>query len=154
MNQHSSNVRADKKAEAARMGIDEALITRLVHRFYDAVQADELLGPIFGAHIHDWPVHLGRMVDFWSSIAIEAGRFRGNPMVKHIAIPAIKPSDFVTWLGLWSEAVDATVPGTEARAYFKSTAARIADSLSMGISIHRDGHIPSAGQNFSHQQPA
>lgn len=142
MNQHSSNVRADKKAEAARMGIDEALITRLVHQFYDTVREDGVLGPIFGAHIDDWPKHLGRMVDFWSSIAIEAGRFHGNPMVKHIAIPTIQPVDFPIWLHLWSSTVEAVVPGAEAQAFFKSAAERIANSLSMGISIHRDGLAP------------
>ncbi len=35
----------------ARTGLDEALLTDLVHRFYDKVRADDVLGPIFAERI-------------------------------------------------------------------------------------------------------
>src|SRR5690606_40895496 len=48
-------------------GIDETMVARLVHGFYDRVRADEVLAPIFNARIADWGPHLERMCDFWSS---------------------------------------------------------------------------------------
>ena len=45
----------------ARTGLDEALLTELVHRFYGKVRADTVLGPIFAARIEDWGPHLERM---------------------------------------------------------------------------------------------
>ena len=45
-------------------GLDEGILRNLVHRFYDRVRADEVLGPVFAARITDWPPHLERMVAF------------------------------------------------------------------------------------------
>ena len=39
-------------------GMDEAGLTRLVDRFYAAVRADALIGPLFNDAIDDWPHHL------------------------------------------------------------------------------------------------
>ena len=64
----------------ARTGLDEFLLDRLVRAFYGRVRQDEMLGPIFAAHIHDWKPHLRQMVDFWSSVALMTGRYHGRPM--------------------------------------------------------------------------
>lgn len=45
-------------------GLNEAILHTLVHRFYDRVRADEVLGPVFAARITDWGPHLERMVTF------------------------------------------------------------------------------------------
>src|SRR5512138_834647 len=80
--------RAEITAEiVARTGIDEAMIERLVRRFYDAVRDDALLGPIFAARITDWEPHLQRMFAFWSSVALMSGRYHGQPMAKHMPLP-------------------------------------------------------------------
>ena len=52
----------------AQTGLDEDVLTRLVHRFYDRVRADSALGPVFAERISDWGPHLDRMVAFWSSV--------------------------------------------------------------------------------------
>ena len=68
-------------------GLDERLLRELVHRFYEKVRADELLGPIFAARIGDWGPHLERMGEFWSSVALMTGRYRGAPVPKHASLP-------------------------------------------------------------------
>lgn len=137
MSDYAEKARAEKSAEAARMGIDEALLARLVTEFYGRVQGDAALGPIFAARVHDWGPHLDQMVRFWTSIAIESGGYHGTPMPKHIAITEISPAHFVRWLGLWSATVDAVVTHPEAAALFKARAATIAESLQLGIVAHR-----------------
>jgi hemoglobin len=47
-----------------RTGIDEAMIARLVHGFYDRARHDPLLGPVFESKVQDWDAHLARMCDF------------------------------------------------------------------------------------------
>ena len=68
----------------------EAEVAQLVHSFYACVRQDEVLGPIFERHIHDWDHHLAKLVDFWSSILRRTGRFSGAPMPKHAALPILR----------------------------------------------------------------
>ena len=138
--------REEKAAQAAALGITEDRISELVETFYNRVRNDELLGPLFNDRIADWPPHLARMKDFWTSIAIEAGRFHGNPMVKHLAIPDIERSHFTRWLLLFDETLPEVMPHAAACRFFSERAARIADSLLTGIAIHRDG-LPDIPQN-------
>ena len=42
----------------AETGLDEGILRSLVHRFYDKVRADEVLGPVFAGRITDWAPHL------------------------------------------------------------------------------------------------
>lgn len=84
----------------------EATIRTMVERFYARVQEDDLLGPVFARHMSaDWPEHLDRMVDFWSSVLLASGRFRGNPRAKHDAIPGLTADHFDRWLELFEEEV-------------------------------------------------
>ena len=136
---YAERARARKTAEALSMGIDDALISELVERFYGAVRQDALLGPIFESHVADWTPHLARMKDFWASVTLESGRFRGNPMLKHIAIGGLDSPHFDRWLMLWNQTLDAVVPGEAAAQQFRAAAERIAASLLMGIKVRRDG---------------
>lgn len=144
MNVDVTPARDDKHDAAARAGIDDALIGRLVEGFYARIQADEALGPIFAARVANWAPHLARMKDFWGSVAIESGRFRGNPLLKHIAIREITSAHFERWLALWQATLADFAPTPEAEAFFQLRAERIANSLMLGISIHRDGVLPGA----------
>lgn len=137
--EYARRTRDEKAKQAARIGIDEALISALVETFYTRIRAHARLGPIFEAHVEDWPSHLGRMKDFWASIAIESGRFHGNPMVKHIAIGSLERGHFDEWLTLFNATLDDVVAPVQARAFFRDRAAHIADSLHMGIEIQRSG---------------
>jgi hemoglobin len=86
--------------------VTEASIREMVERFYGDVRDDDLLGPMFARHMSaDWPEHLDRMVDFWSSVLLASGRFRGNPRARHHAIPGLRPDHFDRWLELFEDVV-------------------------------------------------
>ena len=112
-------------------GIDEAMIERLVHAFYERVRADELIGPIFAARIADWRPHLKQMCAFWSSVALATGRYTGQPMPKHIPLP-IDARHFDRWLELF-EAMARELCPPKAADHVIERARRIGESLEMGI---------------------
>jgi hypothetical protein len=61
--------------------ISEHGIRRLVDEFYARVRADTELAPIFNRAIPgDWGLHLATMRDFWSSVMLTSGRYKGNPV--------------------------------------------------------------------------
>ncbi len=115
----------------SRHGIDESLIHRLVHAFYDRVRQDEVLGPVFAAKITDWDAHLERMCAFWSSLALTSGRYHGRPMEAHATLP-VDAVHFDRWLGMFEETARA-VCTPEAADYFMDRARRVAQSLELGI---------------------
>ncbi|WP_303309971.1 group III truncated hemoglobin [Hymenobacter sp. BT730] len=89
----------------------EADIRLLVDRFYDKVNADELLSPIFNevAQVH-WEQHLPTMYDFWSGLLLNTGRYRGRPFPKHLVLP-VDGQHFHRWLTLFTETVAAHFAG-------------------------------------------
>jgi hemoglobin len=89
---HGARRAALAEAIAAETGIDDSMIEVLVGRFYEKVQADGLLGPVFETRIRDWEPHLKRMRDFWSSVALMTGRYHGTPMAKHLRARRIAES--------------------------------------------------------------
>lgn len=135
----AKEARQTKAEHAALIGIDEDLISDLVETFYARIRSHTLLGPIFEQHVDDWSVHLQKMKNFWASIAVESGRFHGNPMAKHIAIGSLERRHFDAWLVLFSETLDDVVKREQAHAFFKERAAKIAESLHMGVDLHRHG---------------
>lgn len=136
---YAERARAKKTAQAHALGINDAVISDLVENFYGAVRSDALLGPIFASHVADWTPHLARMKDFWASITLESGRFRGNPMLKHMAIGGLDGVHFDRWLVLWNRTLDEVIANEEAAQVFREAAKRIARSLLTGIQIERDG---------------
>ena len=110
----------------------EQQLSDLVHEFYRKVREDAVLGPVFHP-IPDWPAHLERMAEFWSSVMLGSGRYKGNPMMAHLKHKAaIDPSMFERWLGLWREtALEMFDP--DAAIALVSKAERIAESLQLGL---------------------
>ena len=86
-------------------------IEKLVNDFYDKVQRDQLLGPVF-SHV-DWAHHLPIMYDFWSSILLGDQSYRGNPLQKHLPLP-IEGKHFDQWLKLFTETVNENFAGEKA----------------------------------------
>lgn len=125
----------------AQTGLDEEKLTRLVHRFYDKVRADAVLGPIFAARISDWNPHLERMVDFWSSVALMTGRYHGAPVPAHVGLP-VDWDHFERWLTLFRETATETCP-PEGAAHVIERAERIARSLHMAVEDAKPRTIPS-----------
>ena len=123
-------------------GVTEAMIAEVVHGFYERVRADAALGPVFDRVIAPdaWPIHLQRMCDFWSSVMLMTGRYKGAPMPAHVAIPEISPALFARWLELFSETTGEVCPPA-ARELFVARAGMIARSLQLGIAASR-GELP------------
>jgi len=122
--------------------IGETEIDRVVRDFYRRVQADELLGPIFNNALGDWDHPLGKLVDFWCSAMLSSGRYKGNPLAAHLPQAThMTPAAFNRWLQLWGETTDALLGATAAVA-LQEKAARIAESLGLGIAFHRNRGLP------------
>jgi hemoglobin len=131
---------------AADTGIDRPLIERLVNTFYERVRADPILGPVFAARIVDWGPHLLRMYAFWSSVTLRTGDYHGRPMQAHAPLP-VDAAHFDRWLALFAATADDICPPAAA-ALFKDRARTIAESLEMGISLHR-GHMLAKGERLT-----
>jgi hemoglobin len=113
--------------------IDETIIRTLVHGFYAKVRKDAKIGPIFIRVIgHDWDQHLAKMCDFWSSVMLLTGAYKGNPMVAHIRLKMVQPEHFEHWLALFNEtATELCAP--DVAALFIAKAQNIARSLQLGM---------------------
>lgn len=140
------------KAPGLVAGITEPMIRELVHRFYTEVRRDPLLGPVFEPRVHNWPEHLDKLCAFWSSVVLMTGRYKGRPMPAHIAISEISRTHFEQWLALFRATAKAVCP-PQAAELFIDRAERIAESLHLGISIHR-GEGPFAAPVKFSSQPA
>lgn len=119
----------------SRTGIDETMIEALVHRFYAKIRADSVLAPVFAARIADWDGHLERMCAFWSSVVLMTGRYHGQPMQKHNPLP-VSAAHFDRWLELFEETARELCPAAAAE-LFMEKAGLIAQSLELGIAVHR-----------------
>ncbi len=119
----------------------------LVEHFYARVRADALLGPVFAEAIDDWDAHLARLTDFWCSVALREGCFRGNPMARHASLP-IGNAHFSRWLQLWRDTAGDLLPAPAA-AHMITLADRIGHGLKLGLGLQprgRDLGTPLAGR--------
>lgn len=138
------NIAPRPNAPGVAAGIDEELIGTLVEEFYAAVRKDELLGPVFAARIADWTEHLAKLREFWSSVVLMTGRYKGRPMPVHAAIAEISDMHFERWLAIFRETARNVCP-PQAAALFIDRSERIAESLRLGIALSRgDDSVLSA----------
>jgi hemoglobin len=86
-------------------------VKMFVDRFYEKVNADELLGPVF-AHV-DWLHHLPIMYNFWASMLLGEQSYRGNPLQNHLGLP-IHSEHFQRWLKLFRQTIDENFQGDKA----------------------------------------
>jgi hemoglobin len=114
--------------------ITEDAIRHLVDRFYAKVRADDRLAPIFANAIADdeWEPHLQKMRDFWSSVMLTSGRYKGNPVAVHMAVAGMEPHLFARWLELFGETCGELFEPAIADE-FRAKAVRIADSLKLAL---------------------
>ncbi|RAU81478.1 group III truncated hemoglobin [Pontibacter arcticus] len=93
---------------------NEADIKTLVDTFYDNVNKDELLAPIFNDFAEvDWSQHLPVMYNFWSSILFGSMAYKGQPFPKHMRLP-IQKQHFQRWTALFTQTIDAIFEGPKA----------------------------------------
>lgn len=125
--------------------IDEGTIKTLVHCFYAKIREDAELGPIFARVIgQDWDAHLVKMCDFWSSVMLMTGHYKGNPMVAHIRLKMVRPEHFERWLALFCLTAEEIYP-SEIAILFVKRAENIARSLQLGMFFR--------AETGDHQQP-
>jgi hemoglobin len=116
-----------------RLQMDDSGLKGLVDAFYARVRADEALGPIFNDAVGDWPEHLAKLADFWSSVMLSSGRYKGQPVPAHAQHRhRITPALFERWLEIWTQVTDDLMePG--AAAALQAKARRIAESLQLAL---------------------
>ena len=86
-------------------------IKLMVDRFYDAVQQDILIGPIFNEKIGDrWPAHLEKMYRFWQTILHEVHTYSGSPFPPHKHLPVDK-AHFDRWMAIFTTTIDTFFAG-------------------------------------------
>jgi len=129
--------------EAKFATVTDESIGRLVDEFYARVRADAALGPVFAGAVDDWDTHLATMRDFWSSVMLTSGRYKGNPVLKHREVEGISYDLFKTWIALFNETAHALFEPPLA-AVFNAKAARIAESLRLAIFYQPDRPWPPA----------
>jgi hemoglobin len=125
--------------------VTEPMIHELVHAFYGKIRRDPALGPIFNRVIAetDWPAHLAKMCDFWSSVILRSGRFRGAPMQAHIQVGGIRPTHFARWLHLFQQTAEEVCP-PEAAAIFIERSRLIGRNLQLGLQMANGEIDPGA----------
>lgn len=113
----------------------EAALPALLDRFYARVRADAELGPVFNDAVGDWDHHLATLADFWSSVMLTSGCYKGNPVAVHLRHAARIPSEmFGRWLAIWAETT-AEMMSPPVAAVMQAKAARIAQSLDLAINF-------------------
>ncbi|HYM72934.1 MAG TPA: group III truncated hemoglobin [Stellaceae bacterium] len=122
--------------------ITEPAIAALVTRFYGKARVDPIIGPVFEEAVEDWDEHLAKLCDFWSSVMLTTGRYKGNPMMAHVKQTKIAPDFFDRWLALWHETAGEIFAPAPA-AQFNLKAERIAESLKLAM-FYRPGNFPIA----------
>ena len=89
-------------------------IQLMVNTFYEKVQKDNLIGPIFNEKIKDWNPHLETMYKFWSTILlennIEEHKYNGRPFMKHAGLD-VSAEHFERWLQLFYNNADSLFKG-------------------------------------------
>lgn len=126
--------------------LTEENIHRLVHDFYDQVRADDLIGPVFGREIapDQWPVHLAKMCDFWSSVLLRTNRYDGRPLPPHLRMPDLADAHFARWLALFRRTADAIFAPPDANRVI-ALAERIGTSFRLSIALHRGEDTTKVG---------
>lgn len=126
-----------------RFEITRPEIERVVTAFYAAARTHPGLGPIFAAHVEDWPAHEAKVVDFWANSILHERSYSGNPVAVHVRAGNVKPGMFSTWLGLFDTILRAELPPEKAAAW-SQLAHRIGRSMRASV-VEREtlpGGIP------------
>ncbi|MCF3972566.1 group III truncated hemoglobin [Paracoccus salsus] len=129
----------------ARFDITPEQIDQVVTVFYAAIRRHEVLGPVFGNHVTDWPAHEEKIARFWKKAILYRPVYDGNPMRVHMAAGDVRAEHFPLWLALFDETLRRTLP-PETAAGWSGLAHRIGRGLRLGVEDLREGApAPDAG---------
>lgn len=109
----------------------EAALRALLADFYTRARQDELLGPVFAAHVQDWTAHLDRVTAFWITMLGGRAAWRGNLNSVHADL-GIRGAHLTRWLALFRETA-------EGRLAPEATALLIPRAEAMGARLGRRG---------------
>lgn len=88
----------------------------VVTEFYARARRDPLLGPVFAAHVEDWPAHLGRVTAFWVTLLggdADLAPWRGNLNAAHAGL-GVRGEHLRAWLTLWETTARDLLPAPAA----------------------------------------
>ena len=122
----------------ARFPITHAEIDSVVTEFYAVVRSHPGLGPVFAAHVTDWPAHEQKIGRFWRNAILQERSYDGNPMAVHRAAGDVKGPMFDVWLGLFDSVLRRTLPADTAAAW-SALAHRIGRGMRMGLNDEGNG---------------
>ena len=74
----------------------------LVRNFYLSLQAHPTLGPVFAAHVDDWPWHYATLTEFWALQTGGPSTYDGKLLRAHGAL-GLRPEFFDLWLAQWRQ---------------------------------------------------
>lgn len=119
-------------------------IDAVVAAFYAEIRRHEVLGPVFAAHVTDWPAHEEKIGRFWRNAILREGVYDGRPMQVHRAAGDVMAEHFPLWLDLFEQVARRVLP-PEAAAPWVAVAHRIGRAFRMGVEDARrtPGAVPS-----------
>jgi hemoglobin len=124
-----------------RFPISAGEIDQVVAAFYGLVRDDPSLGPVFAAHVADWPSHEAKIARFWRNAILFERGYDGNPMQIHMAAGNVRPPQFVIWLDLFDQVLRAELPNETADAW-SALAHRIGRGLRYGLESYKSDGPP------------
>ncbi|NPD15469.1 group III truncated hemoglobin [Xinfangfangia sp. D13-10-4-6] len=121
----------------ARFPISDIELRGVVHDFYAEIRRHPVLGPVFAAHVRDWPEHEEKIIAFWRNAILpgeskDGRRYDGNPMAVHKAAGNVRAGMFIPWLRLFDTVLQRRLPPETASAW-SALAHRIGRGLSLGL---------------------
>jgi len=126
-----------------RFPITHAEIDKVVADFYAAIRAHPALGPVFAAHVDDWPAHEEKIARFWRNAILMERVYDGNPMMAHRLAGNVRPGMFSVWLGLFDSVLQRNLAPQTAAAW-SALAHRIGQGLRFGVTDREvfEGGVP------------
>jgi len=115
-----------------RFDISQDQIARVVATFYACVREHPALGPVFAAHITDWPAHEAKITRFWRNAILHERVYDGNPLAAHRAAGNVRLGMFSVWLGLFDSVLKLELPADTATEW-SALAHRIGRGLMFGM---------------------
>lgn len=115
-----------------RFPITADQIDAVVAEFYRCVRAHPVLGPVFAAHVSDWPEHEAKIARFWRNAILFERSYDGNPMAAHKTAGNVRPGMFEPWLKLFDMVLSRNLPAETAAAW-SALVHRIGSALRSGL---------------------
>ncbi len=107
-------------------------IDRVVATFYAAIREHPGLGPVFAAHVTDWPAHEAKIAGFWRNAILYERSYDGNPLEVHQRAGNVRPGMFDPWLRLFDSVLQRELR-PETAAAWSALAHRIGRGLRYGV---------------------